>query len=66
MHDEVYFWHVDKYQSFPLVDTIILGVHSQTCPKYRKEKVCIPFQYLHKNVGDEVDFLSADKHKIFL
>ena len=30
--DEVYFWHADKRQSYPQVDTIILGVRSQVCP----------------------------------
>ena len=33
---EVYFWHADKYWSFLQVDTIILGVHSEACPKYLK------------------------------
>ena len=31
-------------------------------PKVRK----IIFQYLHKNMGDKVDFLPANKHKSFL
>ena len=34
--DEVYLGHVDKHQNFLQVDTIILGVHSQTCLKYPK------------------------------
>ena len=31
-----------------------------------KIEVCISFQYLQKNVGDEVDFLAVDKHGSFL
>ena len=27
---------------------------------------CTTLQYLQKNMGGEVDFLPADKHKIFL
>ena len=34
--DEVYFWHAHNYSSFLQVDNIILGVHSQVCPKYLK------------------------------
>ena len=33
---QVYFWHADKHRSFLQVDTIILGVCSQDCPKYPK------------------------------
>ena len=33
VNDEVYFWHADKHKSFLHVDTIILYVHSQACPK---------------------------------
>ena len=29
-------------------------------------KVCISLQYLQKSMGDEVDFLPADKHESFL
>ena len=36
MKDEIYFWHADKQQNFLQVDIIILGVHSQACPKYQK------------------------------
>ena len=59
MNDEVYFWPLQ-------VDTIILGVPSQACPKYPKYEICISLQYLKKNVGDEVDFLLADKHESLL
>ena len=34
MNDEVYFRHADKHQIFLHVDTIILGVCSQACPKF--------------------------------
>ena len=34
VNDEVYFWWPEKHQIFLQVDTIILGVHSQACPKF--------------------------------
>ena len=37
---EVYLWHADKHRKFLQVDTIILAVLSQVCPKYPKQ-VCI-------------------------
>ena len=40
MWDLVDFWPADEYRSFLQVDTIILGVHSQTCRKYPKEQAC--------------------------
>ena len=46
-------------------DSIILGGCNQACPKYPKQ-VCKSLQYLHKNMGDEVDLLPADKHNNFL
>ena len=57
VNDEVYFWHADKHGSFLQVNTIVLGVCSQACPKYpppqkKKEEVRISLQYLEKNVGD--------------
>ena len=36
MNDEVYLWHADKHGSFLQVDTIILSLGSQACPKYPK------------------------------
>ena len=33
------------------VDTIILCVRSQACPKYQKSEFCISLWYLQKNVG---------------
>ena len=38
----------------------------QEFPKYLKKEFCISLQYLQKNVGNEVNFLSADKHESFL
>ena len=35
MNEGVYFWHADKHESALQVNTIILGVPSQTCPKYK-------------------------------
>ena len=66
MNDEVYFWPVDKHGSLVEIDTIILGVCNQPCPKYPKYDVCISMQYLQTNIWDELDFLPADKHKSFL
>ena len=66
MNDEVYFWHVDKQQSFLQVDIIILGVCSQGCPNELKLEVCISLHYLQKNMEDDVYFLSADRHESFL
>ena len=46
------------------VDNIILSLCNQACPKYPKY-ICISLQYLHKSMGNEVDFLPADTHKSF-
>ena len=48
------------------IDTVVLmGMvkHSQSSPK---SKFVMSLQYLRKEVGDEVDFLHADKYKSFL
>ena len=45
---------------------IILGVRCQAYPKHPKHKGCISLQYLQKTVGDELDFLHADKQESFL
>ena len=34
--DEVYFCHADKHRSLIHVDTIILSLRNQACPKYAK------------------------------
>ena len=31
--------YADKYQSFLQAETLILGVHSHTCPKYQSNKL---------------------------
>ena len=36
VNDEIYFWDADKHRSLVQVDTIIVGVCSQACPKYPK------------------------------
>ena len=66
MGDEVDFLPADKLESFLLIDSIILGVSSQACPKYPKNKFAISLHYLKENVKEEVDFLPADKHQMFL
>ena len=53
---EVYFWNADKHQSFLQVDTIILGVGSQSCQSNQNKKFCISLRYVWKNVGSEVEF----------
>ena len=35
VNNEVYSWHEDKDGSLVKVDTIILGVFNQVCPKYQ-------------------------------
>ena len=65
MKNEVYFLHADKHQSLLQVYTIILGDSNESYPKYPKQ-ASISLQYLHKSMGDEVDFLPADKNKTFL
>ena len=65
MNDELYFWHADRHRSLLQVDTIILCVCNQACPKVPKISLHI-LQYLQKSMGNEVDFLPADKHKNFL
>ena len=34
-----WFLSVDKHKSFRQVNSITLGVHSQSCPKYTKQQV---------------------------
>ena len=38
--DDVDFLLVDKRESFLQVDSVILGVRSQVCSKYRRYQVC--------------------------
>ena len=36
LNDEIHFWHADKDQYLLQVDTIILRVCNQACPKHSK------------------------------
>ena len=63
MGDEVGFLPVDKQKSFPQVDSITWGVHSQHAQSTQNNKFTISLQYLKENLKDEVDFLPADKHQ---
>ena len=40
-------------------------MYNQACPNYPKQ-VCISLQFLQKSMVYEIDFLPADKHRIFL
>ena len=66
MSDEVDFLNVDKYESLPQIDSMILMGDGQAFPKFPNSKFAISLQYLKKEVKDEVDFLHADKHQCFL
>ena len=66
MNGEVYFWLADKHRSALQVDTIMLGVRRQACPRTQNKKFALSLQYLQKNVGNEVNFLLAEKRKSFL
>ena len=58
--DEVDFLPADKHKSFLQVDSITLGVHTQS------NKFTVSLQYLKENVKRKVYFLPADKHQRFL
>ena len=62
---EFIFLHADKHCSLQEDDTVILGECNQACPKYPKW-VCISLHYLHKSMGDEVEFFPADRNESFL
>ena len=64
MNDELYFRNTDKHRSLLHVGTIVLGVSNQVFLKYLKQ-VCISLQYHQKNMGDQIGFLPADKHRNF-
>ena len=36
VNDEVYLWHADKQWSLLQVESVILSVSNQACPKYPK------------------------------
>ena len=55
------FLPADKHKSFLQDASIILGVISQTGPKYQNNQFTISLQYLKENMKDEADFLPASK-----
>ena len=61
MGDEVDFLLADKHKRFLQDDSITLGMHSKTCPKYPNNRFTKSLQYVKDNVKDEVDFLPDDK-----
>ena len=66
MSEEVYCSHADKRQSFLQADLsfwVYLAKHAQS---NQNKKFVISLQYLKENVKDEVNFLHADKHRMFL
>ena len=65
VNGKVYLWLSDKYWSLLQVNTIILAVYNQVCPKYPRY-VFLSLKNFQKSMEDEVDFLPADKHKSFL
>ena len=65
VNNEGHLWQAGKQQTFLQLDTIILGVCNQACPKYLKQEVCISLKYCKKSMWDEVDFLSANKQTFF-
>ena len=58
MGDTVAFFPADKHKSFLQVDSITLGVRSQTGPKYQKQPVYNIFAISQGK--HDVDFLPAD------
>ena len=62
MGDKADFLSADKHEIFRKVDSIILGVCRQECPKYPKQQLVI----LKENIKDGVEILPADKHQRFL
>ena len=66
MGDEIYFLLADKYESILQTDSITLGVRSQISQSTKNNKFSMSLEYLSENVKDEVDFLPAYKHRIFL
>lgn len=65
VNNEGHLWQAGKQQTFLQLDTIILGVGYQACPKYPKQKFGISFQYLQNSMWEEVDFLPTDKAQNF-
>ena len=65
MSDDVYFLHAEKHESFLKIVTVIFDVvkNSQSS---QNSNFAMSLQYHNKEVRDKVDFLLADKHRIFL
>ena len=56
----------DKRQKFLEIAIIIFGLCAQACQITQNNKSAVSLQYLRKELGDEVDFLHADKHENLL
>ena len=65
MSDEVYFLHAGKHESSLKIGIVIFDVvkNSQSS---QNSNFAMSLQYHNKEVRDKVDFLLADKHRIFL
>ena len=59
MTDEVYFCYADKHWSVIQVDTIILGVHRQACPKYQKPRSLHIFAISAEKPGGQSVFFAC-------
>ena len=59
------FFNVDKHESLPQIDTVILMWMFKYSQSSQNSKCAMSLQYLKKDVRDEVDFLHADKHQNF-
>ena len=66
MGDTVDFLSADKHKIFLKVDSIILEMCRQECPKYSKQQLCNIFAISQGNIKDGVEILSADKHQRYL
>ena len=60
------FFHADEDESLLQIDTMILMEMVKHSQSSKNSKFAMAFQYLKKEVRDQVDFLHADKHQSFL
>ena len=60
------FLHADKHESLLQTDTVILMVMVKHSQSSQNSKLAMSFQYLRKEVRDEVNFLHVDKRQSFL
>ena len=65
MNDEVYFRHVDKHRNFLQIDTSF-WVYIVRRAQSAQNKFAYLGNIFRKTLGDEVDFLPANKHESFL